>query len=146
MEIKVRKRDHAGRLVLEYSGVVLEKTGSFVRLEAFFGRNDMPFQDVVLKKGDRFVETFYSDRWYNVFEIFDRDDGAFKGFYCNVGRPMVWDAPDAISYEDLALDYWVSAAGLKVFLDWDEYAALRLDASTRQQVRAALYALAARFD
>ncbi len=142
MNILVRKRDTSGKVVVDYPGTILEQGENFVRLEAFFGRDDMPFQDVVLKKGDRFVEVFYTDRWYNIFEIYDRDDGQLKGWYCNVGRPAVWDAPDAISYIDLALDYWVSTHGRRAFLDWDEYAELRLDAFTRRQVREALYALA----
>jgi hypothetical protein len=56
------------------------------------------------------VETFYSDRWYNVFEIYDRDDGKFKGWYCNIGYPAVIEK-DTVSYIDLALDLWVSAEG-----------------------------------
>ncbi len=72
-------------------------------LQALFDREDMPFVDVVFKRNDLFLETFYADRWYNIFEIHDRDDGALKGWYCNIGRPAtLGDA--AISYVDLALD------------------------------------------
>jgi uncharacterized protein len=143
--INVIKRNLDGRETWRYNGVILERGENFVRLEARFNRADLPFQDTVFRQNDRFVETFYTDRWYNIFEIHDRDDDRIKGWYCNVGRPMVWDAPDAISYVDLALDLWVSAAGWRKFLDWDEYACLKLDVATRLQVRNALYALDAFF-
>jgi len=145
--ITVIKRDVQGRETWRYKGEILERGETFVRLEARFNREqDYPFQDTVLRVNDRFVETFYTDRWYNIFEIHDRDDDRIKGWYCNIGRPAVWDAADAISYVDLALDLWVSAAGRKEFLDWDEYARLRLDAATRARVREALYELNARFE
>jgi protein associated with RNAse G/E len=145
--ITVIKRDSQGRETWRYTGQILERGETFVRLEARFNREqDYPFQDTVLRVNDRFVETFYTDRWYNIFEIHDRDDDRIKGWYCNVGRPAVWEAADAISYVDLALDLWVSAAGWKEFLDWDEYARLRLDAATRARVREALYELAALFE
>jgi hypothetical protein len=72
--VKVLKRDLSGEVVWQYDGRVLERSAEFVVLEAFFNRDDMPFMDVVLKRGDRFVERFYADRWYNVFEIHDVDD------------------------------------------------------------------------
>lgn len=145
--ITVIKRDVEGRETWRYTGEILERGENFARLEARFNREqDYPFQDTVLRVGDRFVEVFYTDRWYNIFEIHDRDDDHIKGWYCNVGRPAVWEAEDVISYVDLALDLWVSAAGQQVFLDWDEYARLRLDAFTRARAREALHELAAMFE
>jgi protein associated with RNAse G/E len=82
--------------------------------------------DITLKRNDRFVETFYSDRWYNIFEIYDRDDGRFKGWYCNIGKPASI-ADDFVSYVDLALDLWVSANGRQTVLDEDELEELHLD-------------------
>ena len=40
--------------------------------------DDWPSRPIrlIVKRGDRFVETYYSARWYNIFEIHDRDDGA----------------------------------------------------------------------
>jgi predicted RNA-binding protein associated with RNAse of E/G family len=136
--ITVRKRDETGRMVWEYTGVVLERGKDFVRLEARFNRDDTPFQGIVLKRGDRFVETFYTERWYNQFEIHDRDDDALKGWYCNVGRPAVWEAPDTLSYVDLALDLWVRPDGTQAVLDEDEFDRLALDEATRHQALAAL--------
>jgi len=111
-----------------------------VTLEALFNRDDMPFMDIVLKRNDRFVETFYSDRWYNIFEIYDCDDGRLKGWYCNMGKPAVL-AENAVSYVDLALDLWVSADGKQTVLDEDEFEALNLDGRLKQKVYAGLQEL-----
>jgi predicted RNA-binding protein associated with RNAse of E/G family len=144
--ITVRKRDENGLVTWEYTGEVLERGKDFVRLEARFNRADMPFQGIVLKQNDRFVETFYTRRWYNVFEIHDRDDDAIKGWYCNVGYPAVWDAPGEISYVDLALDLWVTPDGRQTVLDEDEFDALGLDELTRTHARDALAELRTQFE
>lgn len=145
MKITVRKRNLAGEVTWSYDGQVLAQDGLCVRLEALFNRDDVPFMDVVLKRGDRFVEEFYFDRWYNIFRIHDREDGQVKGWYCNVGRPAVWDEPGVISYVDLALDLWVSADGRQAVLDEDEFAALPLDEPTRALARQGLQELQALF-
>lgn len=143
--ITVIKRDAAGRETWRYTGRVLERGPGFVRLEARFNRPDLPFMGVTLRQGDRFVETFYTDRWYNIFEIHDRDDDRIKGWYCNIGRPAVLEAADRLSYVDLALDLWVAADGSLTVLDEDEFAALDLDAESRARARAALAELQAAF-
>ena len=136
--INVWKRNLRNEITWRYSGEILERGANFVRLVALFNRDDMPFMDVVFKRNDRFVETFFTENWYNIFEIHDRDDDQIKGWYCNLGRPAVWDAPDTISYVDLALDLWVSANGTQTLLDEDEFEALGLDDATRAQVMAGL--------
>jgi protein associated with RNAse G/E len=136
--ITVYKRNLAGEVTWQYSGKVLRRTPKFVLLEARFNLPDTPFMDTTLKNNDRFVEIFYTNRWYNIFEMHDRDDGRLKGWYCNVGRPAVFEADDRLSYVDLALDLWVAPDGTQALLDEDEFTALGLDAKTRQQARAAL--------
>ena len=132
--INVLKRNPQGEVTWQYTGLILERGADFVRLEARFNRADMPFMGVVLKQNDRFVETFYTARWYNIFEIHDRDDDHIKGWYCNLGHPAVWDAPDTISYVDLALDLWVAADGSQTVLDEDEFEALGLEEEITIQV------------
>jgi uncharacterized protein len=140
-QISVHKRNIAGEVTWSYQGRVLARGENYLHLEALFNREDTPFQGIVIKHNDRFVEMFFTERWYNIFEIHDRDDDRIKGWYCNVGRPMVWDGPDAISYIDLALDLWVAADGSQTVLDEDEFDALTLDNKTRQQALDGLLAL-----
>jgi len=135
--MKVLKKNPADEIVWQYEGEVLRRAENQITLEAFFNRDDLPFMGIVLKRGDRFVETFYADRWYNIFEIYDRDDGQFKGWYCNIGKPAVI-TDDFVSYVDLALDLWVSAAGSQTVLDEDELEALGLPDDLKQKAYAGL--------
>ena len=126
MKIKVQKKNPAGEVTYEYEGILLSRDENSITLEALFNREDMPFMDVVLRKGDRFVEHYYTDRWYNVFAVYDRDDGEIKGWYCNIGKPAVIE-DGVVSYVDLALDLWVSTNGKQTVLDQDEFEKLDLN-------------------
>jgi protein associated with RNAse G/E len=126
MNIRVQKKNPAGEVTYEYEGVLLNRDENVVTLEALFDRADMPFMDVVFKTGDRFVEYYYKDRWYNIFAIHDRDDGQIKGWYCNIGQPAIIE-DGIVSYVDLALDLWVSTDGKQTVLDEDEFEALKLN-------------------
>ncbi len=138
--MKILKKNIAEEVTWQYDGVVLSRDENSITLEALFNRDDMPFMDIVLKRNDRFVETFYSDRWYNIFEIYDRDDGRLKGWYCNIGKPAIF-GEDFISYVDLALDLWVSSDGTQTVLDEDELDALNLSEELRQSVYSGLHEL-----
>ena len=143
--ITVLKKNLAGEVTWQYDGTVLRQEPNAVILEALFNRPDMPFMDIVLKENDRFVETFHSDRWYNIFEIYDRDDGRIKGWYCNIGKPAVIE-DGIVSYVDLALDLWVSADGRQTVLDEDEFEALVLDDELKAGALAGLHDLKRLFE
>ena len=135
--IVVLKKNIAGEVTWKYSGHILRREENAVILEAFFNRPDMPFMDVVFKENDRFVEIFYADHWYNIFEIHDRDDDEIKGWYCNVGRPAVI-TDGSVSYIDLALDLWVAIDGKQTVLDENEFDELMLDEEDHKMARLAL--------
>jgi predicted RNA-binding protein associated with RNAse of E/G family len=143
-QISVEKLNCYGEIVWRYSGRMLERHRNRVVLAATYNLNDMPLPDVVLQRGDRFVETFYNDRWYNIFEVFDRDNGTSKGWYCNVSRPATIE-DDRISWVDLALDLWVSPDGKQTLLDEDEFLELNLEAAEVKRARAAVEALRRHF-
>ena len=143
--ITVIKRDPSGQEVIRYEGVVLQRTPDGITLEALFDHTDVPVMHAILRRGDRFIERYYTDRWYNIFEIHDLEDGRLKGWYCNIGKPAVVEAENRISYVDLALDLWVAPDGAQTVLDEDEFAALDLDTETRSRARAALEELQKRF-
>jgi len=136
--VTVRKRDHAGQEVTAYSGRILRRTADVIALATRWVRPPLDLGYVVLEPGDRWVETFYTDRWYNVFEI-HAADGRLKGWYCNVTRPTrITD--DEVVWEDLALDVWVDPEGGTLVLDEEEFEALEL---SRREQAAALAALRA---
>lgn len=139
-KIIVDKYNPQGELKWRYAGELLERGEDWLRLEAFFDRDDLPFMEVILQRGDRFVETYYANRWYNIFEIYDRDGGALKGWYCNITRPARF-TDGRVEYVDLFLDLWVSADNTQTVLDEDEFLAADLDAATRCAADAALVEL-----
>jgi hypothetical protein len=90
-----------------------------------------------LRRGDRFVESFYTDRWYNVFAVYDVETATFKGWYCNIARPAAI-APGGLTCEDLALDLLVFPDGRSIVLDVDEFEALSLTGEEQQHALSAL--------
>jgi uncharacterized protein len=136
--VTVIKRNAQGEETWRYSGFLLRQEGTVLHLEAQFNGKDSPFMETVIRSGDRFIETYFTDRWYNIFEIHDRDDDRLKGWYCNIGKPAVMEADQVISYVDLALDLWIAPDGTQTILDEDEFAALDLDADTSTRALAAL--------
>ena len=143
-DVTVYKLDLQGRVTWQYTGQVLQRESDRVIVEAFFNRDDIPIMGVMLKRNDRFVETFYNDRWYNIFEIYDRDDGTLKGYYCNIAKPAVI-VDGSVSYVDLALDLWVTSDGKQMVMDEDEFDGLDLDIETRSMALRGLEALQAYF-
>jgi protein associated with RNAse G/E len=137
MKIKVQKKNPAGEVTYQYEGEMLSRDDSSIVLEALFDRADMPFMDVVFKTGDRFVEYYYADRWYNIFVIHDRDDDKIKGWYCNVGMPAKME-DGIVSYVDLALDLWVATDGTQTVLDEDEFEELPIADELRSRARQGL--------
>lgn len=130
MKIKIQKKNLAGDVTYTYEGELLSRDEHSIILEALFDRADMPFVDTVLRTGDRFVEYYYNDRWYNIFEVHDRDDERIKGWYCNVCQPASFE-DGIVSYVDLALDLWISSDGRQTVLDEDEFEGLNLDRELR---------------
>jgi Protein of unknown function (DUF402). len=143
--ITVIKRNLEGQEVMRYTGDILHQEQRTITLEAKFNHADVTINHTILRRGDRFIEKYYTDRWYNIFEIHDREDDRLKGWYCNIGKPAVVEAENRISYVDLALDLWVAPDGAQTVLDEDEFAALDLDTETRSRARAALEELQKRF-
>lgn len=115
-----------------YEGQILRQTANSLLLEALFNRDDSIFHEISLGRGDRFVEVFYTDRWYNIFEIHDRADDHLKGWYCNVCLPAEI-SEGQVAYVDLALDLLVYPDGRQLVLDEDEFHALELDSAVREQ-------------
>jgi hypothetical protein len=142
--VVVIKRNLAGEETWRYDGRVFWQNGNKVLLEAYFNRPDMMFHGIPFGRGDPFIEAYFEDRWFNIFEIHDRQDGRCKGWYCNVTRPAIF-RDGKISYVDLALDLLVFPDGHSLVLDQDEFEALNLDDKTRGQALQALMDLQAIF-
>jgi predicted RNA-binding protein associated with RNAse of E/G family len=142
--ITVVKLDPSGKETWRYLGRILHQQGSRIVLEAYFDREDRLFHGMPLCKGDRFVETYYTDRWYNIYEIHSRADDSLRGWYCNVSLPARLEG-DQLFFTDLALDLLVFPGGRQIVLDEDEFYRLDLTPQIREQALAALRELQAVF-
>jgi uncharacterized protein len=142
-KIRVKKLNFERQETWSYTGQVIERGPDYIHLEAFFDRQDTDVHGMLLKKGDRFLETFYSDRWYNIFEIYDREDGLIKGWYCNIGYPAEIE-DHSLSYVDLELDLLVFSDGRQLVLDEEEFNDLPLSEEERRQAKGALRELQTR--
>lgn len=131
-EIWVHKLNEIGQEVWRYPGEVLEWADASIRLKASFDRANTRVGPLLLKRNDTFIETFFFDRWYNVFAVFDGVSGEFKGWYCNIARPA-WIEEQHLFAEDLALDLVVLPDGTQEALDWDEFERLEISEQDRMQ-------------
>lgn len=134
--IRLEKRDHTGQLAWAYSGEEVERGANYILVSAHFDRDDRDDGYFVWQRGDRFLEWHYTDRYYNVFKIFDRVTGAVRGWYCNITRPAVI-AGTVVTAEDLELDVFIYADGTTLLKDEADFAALALSAEERATALAA---------
>ena len=123
--VTIQKLNAQGQLVWSYDEEVLERHPESIRLKGFFDKDEIDLGITVFRMGDRFEEYYYSDRWYNVYVVFEGDSDQLKGWYCNMSRPAEI-LPDTVRWQDLALDVWISPAGEVHIMDEDEFADLNL--------------------
>lgn len=142
--ITVLKLNTENQVTWRYQGQVIDEQPDRLTLEAYFDRDDVEFHGIWLRKGDRFVETYFTNRWYNIFEIHARDDDTLRGWYCNVGSPAQIEGA-TLSYIDLALDLLVYPDHRQVVLDEDEFEHLDISPQVKQQAIDALAALQEQF-
>jgi hypothetical protein len=130
-DVSVVKYDYSGKEVYRYSGKLRSNAGGEFIVEAPFGMQRDTIHGIQMKLGDLFVETYYADRWYNIYQVHDVDDGNIKFWYCNVAFPAKLENGE-LSFRDLALDLFVYADGRQEVLDEDEFEELKLPAPERQ--------------
>lgn len=143
-DVTVIKLDIQGREKWRWGARLLERSESHVSVEAFFNLDDMTQAGFTFRRGDRFVEWYYSDRLYNVFAIHDPVTGELRAWYINLSRPAVFEeSADGlmIRFEDLELDLLVLPDGTTQLLDEDEFAQAEMYADERAAVLAAVAAL-----
>lgn len=120
-----------------YEATEILREESYVKLEARYNRADANIGRVHLKNNDRFLEVFFADRWFNIFEIHDREDDHLKGWYCDICKPAKIEET-MIKYVDLKIDLIVYPDGSDDVLDEDEFISLDIDDKTRTQARLSL--------
>ncbi len=136
-EVIIIKRNPQGQETWRYQGAVLQRSPHGLLIEANFNREDIPFHGILLGRGDRFVEAYFSHLWFNIFEMHDHATDALKGWYCNITRPAEF-SDGRIEYVDLGLDLLVYPDMRMLILDEDEFENMDLSERERRQSLAAL--------
>ena len=138
--VVVEKLDYAGRLVTSYSAELVSATPTGVLLEAAWTRPPLDLGYVRFEPGDRFLEWFYRENWFNIFQVCG-GDGSLKGWYCNVAMPADITSTH-VRCRDLFLDLWVDDHSQMMVLDEDEFEMCGdLSTEVRARARAGLRSL-----
>src|SRR5438132_12519842 len=118
--VHVRKLKPDGALDYAWHGTVLRCDASGIVLRADFNVDLVERDFATFRRGDVFVEFYFWDRCFNIFQI-NAPDGTLKGWYANVGLPAeLTSDTDELEYVDLALDVWMRPTGEYTVLDEDE--------------------------
>lgn len=139
-EITIHILKPAKGITVTFQGMLLRAEPGHVEILAHWERAALDLGYVVFEPGDRFYEHFYTDRWFNIYEV-RCEQGRLKGWYCNITRPAQIEG-DVVTSEDLELDLFVSPDRANLLrLDADEFAARGLDVMDPAAYEAALGAL-----
>ncbi|HUN24561.1 MAG TPA: DUF402 domain-containing protein [Anaerolineales bacterium] len=133
--VLICKCNLAGETTLTWQGELLHTTPQVFCVKAIFTlREQLDLGYTVFQRGDIFIEWFYTDRYYAIYEIWSAGQTELKGWYCNFARPAK-RVGDEIRSLDLALDVWVNGNdGTCLILDQAEFDALPLASAERQAV------------
>ncbi|MFN3928619.1 MAG: DUF402 domain-containing protein [Thermoflexus sp.] len=123
--IQVRRLTSDGKLRVIYTGRLLRASPEGLILEAYWERPPLDLGYAVLEPADRFVEYFFRDRWFVIYEIHHHSDDRLKGWYCDITYPPRISEHE-IEIRDLALDLFVTPVGEVLVLDEEEFEALGL--------------------
>jgi uncharacterized protein len=119
--ITVSKLNSLGEKKIQYQGEIVEYLSNGVVILAYWKHPTKDLGYTRFEPGDRFIEYYYTDRWFNIFDI-STTIGERKGWYCNIAEPaFIYD--DHIEQIDLLLDVWVAPEGTLLLLDQDEFEA-----------------------
>jgi predicted RNA-binding protein associated with RNAse of E/G family len=135
--ITIIKQDLSGNEVWEYTGRLVKRLENKIVVEAYFDRDETIVDRLVIQKGDKFIETYFLDKWFNIYEIQDPQNASIKAWYCNISFPAQL-IKNSVIFRDLALDLLVYPDGRQIVLDMDEFNSLALNMQVRSK---ALHAL-----
>ena len=138
--ITVNKLNSLGEIKIQYQGEVLEHSVDRIIIQAFWKYPPKDLGYICFEPGDRFIEYYYTNKWFNIFDIADVNNDR-KGWYCNITEPAYINN-DQINQKDLLLDVWVDPWGTPLLLDEDEFEDdTTLNETQRQGARQGLHEL-----
>ena len=117
--ILVRKLAYDGRETWRWSGKLVKRDDGVMVIDAIFNAPPRDLGYIKLESTDLFHEYYYSDRWFNIFQVFSAE-GTMKGWYCNICKPASFSGGE-VSFVDMVLDVFVYPDGRTLVLDEEEF-------------------------
>lgn len=117
--IQVHKLAYDGRETWRWSGELVGRNDGITVIDAIFNGPPRDLGYMKLETTDLYHEFYYTDRWFNIFQVF-RADGLLKGWYCNICQPARFSGNE-IFYVDMVLDVFVHPDGRAQVLDEEEF-------------------------
>src|SRR5260221_14328872 len=84
--ITVVKLDPLGKVKIQYQGEVIEHLAAGVVVQAYWSQPTRELEYTRFEPGDNFREYYYTDRWFNIFDIASTA-GLPKGRDGNIPEP-----------------------------------------------------------
>ena len=78
---------------ITYKGELLLREPNYLLIHARWEREALDLGYLTFQTGDHFYEHYYTDRWFNIFEIRTQQD-ELKGWYCNITKPAKVEKTD----------------------------------------------------
>ncbi len=142
-QVWVVKQDFWGREVRRWSGRLLWTTPQGWVIEAVYAGPSISVGGLTFRPGDRMIEFYYANRWYNLFAVYHGPKGHLKGWYANLATPAQYQ-DHLLRYRDWELDLVFLRDGRLTVLDAEAFAALPLTPAQRTRARQALQEIQAR--
>ncbi len=117
--ITVNSRKYDGSIRRSWKCELIDGDDSLLTLVGEFDSNVEHADLGLIAKGTISYESFWFDRWYNVFR-FHEPSGNLRNFYCNISMPPIF-ADDVVDYVDLDIDVLVWPDYSYAILDREEY-------------------------
>jgi protein associated with RNAse G/E len=135
--VTIRKFDTTGHETRRWQATVRLAESTSIQVEARFNAAEVDRFGLAFRHGDYLLETYFAERWYNVFAVYDGERQTFKGWYCNVSRPARFQDGE-VHWVDLGLDFVVLPDRSSAVLDEVEFEQLDLSEADRAAALASL--------
>lgn len=136
--LTISKLRHDGRFLFAWTGAILSRDAAHIVVEAAWERDVPMFLGyTVFEPGDIFIETYYTGKWFSIWEVRSKRTGRIKGWYCNICRPFELEG-DELRFRDMELDVFLFPDGRFAVLDEDDLARADLPDAEKDCARAGL--------
>jgi protein associated with RNAse G/E len=117
--ITINSRKYDGSIRRSWSAELTRIDGALIELLGEFEFSVDHTDLGHIEKGTISVESYWLDRWYNVF-CFKKPDGSDRNHYINLALPPTFDG-DTLDYVDLDIDVIIWPRGEVEVLDIEDF-------------------------